>query len=380
MASVRTGGPDRTFVDITHVEVPMLWKKLVLPCLGICLGVGCSERSNPVTISDTYKLVYDYGPDLRIHIMNADGTGQELIGTFLATTPGFSPKGDFLAMLTNTFRRGPGGDSLVLLDLKTYERKDLAFLSSDSQGGVREYAWSPDGTKIAFVRAVKLDVREDLYVVNILTGELVQLTDQYRNHFPLWSSDSRTVSFERIGEVPYPYAEYFLIDWDGKNLRPSPYRVTGRPGAGDVHFNPNGQTVAFEGWEVSSQGAGTYIVDIYTMNVDGSNLRQLTNDGASARPNWSPDGRKIAFFLSNVSNGLNLYIMNWDGSGRRAITLHNNVYPLVYLWSPDGKKIAYAYTESSQPGVPHLHVVDIDDLKDTDTGVSDFLTFDWKPF
>jgi Tol biopolymer transport system component len=357
----------------------MFRTRLIISCFGFCLVFGCSEPSGPSGFSDTYKLAYD-GPDLRIHITNADGTGKELLGTFPATAPAFSPKGVFLAMITNTFRQGPGGDSLVLLDLSTSKRKDLAFLSSDSLHEVHEYAWSPDGTKIAFVRTVQFNVREDLYVVDILTGELLQLTDQYRSHLPSWSSDSRTVFFERIGRLPYPYGEYLLVDSDGKNLRTSPYQVPGRQGGG-VRWNPNGQTVALEGWEVSGQSAGTYILDVYTMSVEGSNLRQLTSDGGSFHPNWSPDGRKIAFVSSNVSNGYNLFVVNGDGSEKRAITSHSNVYPYqLHLWSSDGKKIAYTYIESGQAGVPHLHVVDIDDLIDTDTGVSNFLSFDWKPF
>jgi Tol biopolymer transport system component len=83
-------------------------------------------------------------------------------------------------------------------------------------------------------------------------------------------------------------------------------------------------------------------VDIYAMNVNGSNLRNITPGGCPSRephdptPDWSPDGRRIAYARDNE-----IWVM--AASGRSPLRLTDNgglkVRP---VWSPDGRRIAFA--------------------------------------
>ncbi len=81
--------------------------------------------------------------------------------------------------------------------------------------------------------------------------------------------------------------------------------------------------------------------EIYSCNVDGSNIHRLTNDaGHDDHPAWSPDGTQIAF-ISDRSGNPDLYIMNKDGSNlvRRTYSGSYTEHP---AWSPDGTKIVYS--------------------------------------
>jgi TolB protein len=93
----------------------------------------------------------------------------------------------------------------------------------------------------------------------------------------------------------------------------------------------------------SSSGINAGPINIYTMNADGTNLMQITdNNLLSVDPKWSPDGTKIVF---RTDSGM-LYIMDADG-GTKKYRVNSPA------WSPDGNKIIYSYQEfkSSQPSL-----------------------------
>jgi TolB protein len=93
--------------------------------------------------------------------------------------------------------------------------------------------------------------------------------------------------------------------------------------------------------------------DIWVMNADGSDQKNLTNTPDSEGfPEWSPDGEKIAF-----QRGFDLYLMNEDGS---------NVEMLVEGgadpgWSPDGEKIVFSLTDATtNPDSPRFDLAILD--------------------
>ena len=80
--------------------------------------------------------------------------------------------------------------------------------------------------------------------------------------------------------------------------------------------------------------------EIYTMNVDGSKAKNLTqHDARDEAPVWSPTGEHIAFH-SNRHGLRDLYIMDADGRNVRKL-FKDLVYREFPTWSPDGKMLAY---------------------------------------
>jgi Tol biopolymer transport system component len=130
--------------------------------------------------------------------------------------------------------------------------------------------------------------------------------------------------------------EIYSMNGDGSDVR----RLTNRPGPdGGPWFSPDGKQIVFRGRAISdAKELGDYqsllkeglwrptTLEIFVMNRDGSNLRQVTRlGGANFAPAWHPDGRRI-IFASNVKDpkgrDFDLFLINLDGSGLEQITFN----------------------------------------------------------
>jgi len=135
--------------------------------------------------------------------------------------------------------------------------------------------------------------------------------------------------------------QIFFINQDGTKREPLIKQDKNQFGypisTGGASWSPDGTAIAFNG-NVTSLGNA-----IYTINSDGSGLKQLTNlkntGEYNISPTWSPDGKKIAF-VSERDGGREIYVMNTDGSVQTRLTtaLGNADSP---AWSPDGSQIAF---------------------------------------
>ena len=103
----------------------------------------------------------------------------------------------------------------------------------------------------------------------------------------------------------------------------------------DPQLSPDGRYVAFTVGTVD-KAANRVIDQIYRINIDGSDVKQLTNGtSSSSAPRWSPDGKHIAF-----TTGGQIWAMEPDGDGRKQVT-NISMGAANPVWSPDGKWIAF---------------------------------------
>ena len=103
-----------------------------------------------------------------------------------------------------------------------------------------------------------------------------------------------------------------------------------------------------EGGKIAFVGNQSGSFQLYTMNPDGSNMVQITNLAPTALETWlpdfSPDGKRLTFCYGSLdaSNNLHadIYVINVDGSNMVQLT-HDNLADCASRWSPDGTHITF---------------------------------------
>lgn len=117
--------------------------------------------------------------------------------------------------------------------------------------------------------------------------------------------------------------------------------------------------------------SGTY--QLYTINPDGSDMRQITNlpptENSTWFPDYSPDGKRIVF-IHDVTGQLELYVIKADGSGLKQLTNDSSRAKLFPRWSPDGTRIVFCL-ESSR-----THLIQITTMRADGNGEMTMLTDD----
>jgi dipeptidyl aminopeptidase/acylaminoacyl peptidase len=110
----------------------------------------------------------------------------------------------------------------------------------------------------------------------------------------------------------------------------------------DPRFSPEGKNIAFVISEAAME-ENLFKSTIWIMGNDGKGLRQFTRGtGRDANPQWSPDGRTLAF-TSDRSGKSQVYLISFEGGEASTLTTLSSGASNP-LWSPDGKLIAFTST------------------------------------
>ncbi len=238
-----------------------------------------------------------------------------------------------------------GRPEIYIMNADGSEQKNLSHNPGDLVP-----VWSPDGTKIAFHR------NPEIYVMNADGSEQKNLTNNpAHDQYPSWSPDGKKIAFasDRDGTNGI-----YVMNADGQDIRRLTYSGIGFFVSSFPSWSPNGKRIAFHSYRDRNH-------EIYVMNADGSEQKRLTNNRPyNDHPFWSPDGKKIAFIAVRDGNAAQMtpdqrreiYVMNADGSEQKNLT-NNCAYDANFSWSPDGKKIAF---HSLRDGNLEIYVMNAD--------------------
>ncbi len=238
--------------------------------------------------------------------------------------------------------RGWEGQKLIAKEhLKTawvwdLEENELRFIGNLSYGIVHgtlggPVVWSPDSKYVALPCN---DLSEagstgQIFVINMETGESRRLTSFVGSStWPRWSPDGKMIMYVRM---PPKYW------W-------SPY--------------------------IDNSDEGS---DIWVVDIDGSNEKQLTDIPLNREEGFlRPDGKRIVYaswkpgFMGvDETREINVLMMNGDGGDERLLTTITTGFIVRMVWSPDGSKIAVVTWESGEDGIDRdIYMIDMPATED----------------
>lgn len=199
-------------------------------------------------------------------------------------------------------------------------------------------AVSPDGRRLAFSSNREKPGTDNIYIMNIDGSSLTKITStpNAKNASASWFPDNRQVAFvsNRTGRW-----QVYTMNDDGSNQRQI---ISSEQDSINVAVSPNGAQLAFL--------CGR---EICLANPDGSNVRALLQNGLPKdHLAWSPDSSLIAFTQASPgSSKTSIYVLDMQGNNRQVVA--NGGWP---SWSSDGTRLAFS---SDMEGTANLYAYNL---------------------
>jgi serine/threonine protein kinase len=278
--------------------------------------------------------------DSALVIANVDGSAEQTLAVrklperfypIFFAGPSWSPDGQVIAATVATV-----GASFRVVGFSVQDGKEQV-LSTDGWPFAARVQWLPDMSGLLVVGGDN-PASAQIWFLSYPEGKRRRVT----NDLNTYRAIGLTADGSKFSTVQANGLVNVWVATEGEAAR-AVQLPTGNVGfyssAGNLSWTPNGRVVF-----VSNEGGAA---DIWVMDPDGKNRKQLTANGRSnMSPAVSADGRYIVFMSSQ--NGVrNLWRMNFDGSNPARLT--NGLADSLPAISPDSKWVVYAAFDGAKP-------------------------------
>lgn len=248
-----------------------------------------------------------------------------------ALYPVWSPDGTRIAIMSKANKK-------YQIYIVNYDGTNLRPLGSNFDDSIQSPIWSPDGQKIAFFVGQSdssfptLNTGTDIYVINADGTGLTRLTDDL-DIDPMgitWSPDSRRIAYVSSKSETGRTSYLSVINIDGTD------KVNLTEDKGGISpfspmWSPNAEKIIFS--SIGKDEIDSISGSIYTIGSDGTNLTRLTDESFSAMfPSLSPNGERIVFWSSTNYQEGELYVMDVDGSNLKQLSDTLPIYSIFPKW------------------------------------------------
>jgi len=225
-----------------------------------------------------------------------------------------------------------------------------------------EPAFSPDGNFVAFHRAGTSPANSGIFVRSLASDQLLQLTSNPGDEFPVWSPDGQTVAFARFNQedrayvwfyrVPLARAQAHVLYKENQELSVTVGGMEERkidtggvtPTRGEFDWSPDGKTIAFSGGN-----------SIFLLSLENHAVMCLTNAPSSVQdgePAFSPDGKTLLFIRRNQGRTPDqIFSIPAAGGDPSAVWSDEAGLLSPARWLPDGQSIVFSSSRGSHPGL-----------------------------
>jgi Tol biopolymer transport system component len=229
------------------------------------------------------------------------------------------------------------------------QREELELRAS---GRERRYAWDYDPEMELYVAdAETLALRRltnargyDAEASFSPDGRWIAFSSTRTGYEPLAPGETEAQRGKQLETDPAYYGEIYLMPAEGGE----PRRLTQTPGYdGGPFFFADGSRIL---WRRFSENG--LVADVWSMKLDGTDQRRLTDFGAMSWAPWSdPKGRYILFASNKLGfSNFEIYLVDIDGEKEPVRVTYSDGFDGLPVLSPDGRTLAWTSTRHGEPG------------------------------